>query len=113
MSVISMLLGGNNSMDDTIKRLSPTEFKAQVQDKNVQLVDVRTPREYDQGHIPGAINIDFYSRKFTSEFNELAKDKAVYVYCRSGKRSSYSAKKIAALGFTKIYDLQGGILNYK
>jgi len=112
MSLVSMFLGNNNPSNENIRVLSPLEFKSHVQDKDVQLVDVRTPREFNQGHIEGSINIDFYSGKFNEEFNKLVKDKAVYVYCRSGKRSRYSSNKIAALGFTEIYDLQGGILNY-
>jgi len=112
MSVLSMLLGSNDSADDKVSLLSPLEFRSHVEGKEVQLVDVRTPREFDQGHIEGAINIDYYSGKFSLEFNKLMKDKAVYVYCRSGKRSRNSANKLAAMGFTKIYDLQGGIINY-
>ena len=107
-----MLLGSNDSSNENIRVLSPMEFKSHVQDMDVQLVDVRTPREFNQGHIEGAINIDFYSEKFNEEFNKLVKDKAVYLYCRSGKRSRYSSNKLEALGFTEIYDLQGGILKY-
>lgn len=112
MSVLSMLLGSNDPVDEKVSLLSPMEFKSRVEGMDVQLVDVRTAREFNQGHIEGAINIDFYSGKFTAEFNKLMKDKAVYVYCRSGKRSRHSANKLIALGFMEIYDLQGGILNY-
>lgn len=108
-----MLLGSNGPVDDSLRLLSPLEFKAQVEGKDVQLVDVRTAREFYQGHIEGAINIDFYSMKFTAEFNKLSKDKAVYVYCRSGKRSKLGSNKLVAMGFTEIYDLHGGILKYK
>ncbi len=80
--------------------------------KKVQLIDVRTPNEYKSGHIKGARNIDFYSREFNVKFNKLNKEKAVYLYCRSGSRSRHSAKKLTAMGFTEIYDLKGGILRY-
>ena len=90
------------------RRIQRTEVKG----GNVQLVDVRTPREYKSGHLDHAVNIDFYSGKFNTEFNKLDKQEAVYVYCRSGVRSRQTANKLAAMGFTEIYDLKGGILKY-
>lgn len=113
MSILSALLGSKDRVDDNVRLLSPLEFKSQVEGKDVQLVDVRTPIEFNQRHIKGAVNIDFYSGKFNIEFNKLNKDKAVYLYCRSGSRSRQTSNKLAAMGFKEIYDLQGGILKYK
>ena len=113
MSLFSAIFGTKTTQNDSIKVLSPTEFRAQVENKKVQLVDVRTQREFNFGHIKGAKNIDFYSGLFNVEFDKLNKEKAVYVYCRSGMRSRQTSKKLVALGFTEIYDLKGGILNYK
>ncbi|MEN8788210.1 MAG: rhodanese-like domain-containing protein [Flavobacteriaceae bacterium] len=89
-------------------------YKDAVINKDVQLVDVRTPREYRSGHLGNAINIDFYkSREFVEAFEALNKEKPVYVYCRSGVRSAKAAYKLISMGFTKIYDLKGGILNWQ
>ena len=77
--------------------------------KDVQLVDVRTPLEYSQGHIPGALNIDYLSGQFKSKLESLDKNKPVYIYCRSGQRSASAAREMSQLGFQQIYDLQGGI----
>jgi rhodanese-related sulfurtransferase len=112
MSFFASLFGSSTSQSNAIKLLSAEEFKAQVENKKVQLVDVRTPVEFKGGHIKGAKNIDFFSGKFNIEFNKLNKDKAVYVYCRSGSRSRQTSKKLEAMGFTEIYDLKGGILRY-
>ncbi|MCB0398360.1 MAG: rhodanese-like domain-containing protein [Winogradskyella sp.] len=112
MSFFTSLFGSKTSQSNAVKLLSPEEFKAQVENKKVQLIDVRTPAEFNGGHIKGAKNIDFFSGRFNVEFNKLNKDKAVYVYCRSGSRSRQTSKKLEALGFTEIYDLRGGILNY-
>lgn len=112
MSLFSSLFGERMPQNTVIKLLSSEVFRTQVQGKKVQLVDVRTPREFKNGHIKNAINIDFFSRKFDSEFNKLNKDNAIYLYCRSGSRSRKTAKKLFNLGFTEIYDLEGGILNY-
>lgn len=113
MSFFTALFGSNSQQNDVVKVLSSQEFKAQVENKTVQLIDVRTPNEYLSGHIKGAKNIDFYSGKFNIEFSKLDKEKAVYVYCRSGSRSRQTANKLAAIGFKEIYDLKGGILSYK
>ena len=61
MSFFASLFGSKTSQSDAIKLLSPEEFKAQVENKNVQLIDVRTPPEFKGGHINGAKNIDFFS----------------------------------------------------
>ena len=113
MSIFSFLFGNNSVQDKPIKVLSPEEFKAKIQDKDVQLIDVRTPAEFEVGHIEGAKNIDFFSGKFNVEFDKLDKEKPVYIYCKSGNRSRQTANKLAERGFKEIYDLQGGILNYK
>jgi rhodanese-related sulfurtransferase len=78
----------------------------------IQLVDVRTPKEYAEGHIPNADNINFYDPNFAEQIGKLDKDKAIYIYCRSGGRSGRAAQQLKKMGFTKIYDLQGGIMNW-
>ena len=110
MSLFSFLFG--NKKSDSITLLSTEEFKSHIQNKKVQLVDVRTPKEFKQGHIKKAINIDFFSGKFNIDFDKLNKDEAVYVYCRSGGRSRQTANKLAKKGFTEIYDLKGGYLRW-
>lgn len=113
MSLLSVLFGSSNQKSDAVTVLSPTEFKNQVENQNVQLVDVRTASEFKSGNIKSAKNIDFFSKIFTEQFEKLDKEKPVYVYCRSGVRSRKAAKKLAKMGFTKIYDLDGGFLNYQ
>ena len=89
--------------------LGVTDYKEVVVGKAVQLVDLRTPEEYQKGFIDDAINIDYLNPKiFNEEFSKLDKDKPVYIYCRSGNRSQKSVPLLKKLGFTKIYDLKGG-----
>ncbi|UKM64663.1 rhodanese-like domain-containing protein [Flavobacteriaceae bacterium GSB9] len=82
------------------------------QDEDIQLIDVRTPKEYNELHIKGAVNFNFYDENFAEHLIALNKEKPVYVYCRSGKRSAQSVAELKKQGFTTIYDLQGGILNW-
>ncbi len=97
--------------DNVISFISPNELN--LKNKNIQLIDIRTPREFSDGHIENARNINLYNRNFINEINKLDKNKELYIYCRSGNRTGVVSKKIKNLGFIKIYDLQGGILNWK
>jgi len=95
---------------NTIVKISPEIL--QNKSDSIQLVDVRTPEEYENGHIKNAININYYNSDFSSKINKLDKNKPIYVYCKSGYRSGKSAIILKNLGFKTIYDLKGGILNW-
>lgn len=112
MSILSFFFG-NKTQSEHIKVVSPSDFKAKLQGNSSQLIDVRTSLEFKSGHIKNAKNIDFFSRSFNEECHKFNKQKPIYVYCRSGARSHKAAKKLAELGFTEIYDLKGGFLNWK
>lgn len=94
----------------TVELISPTKLNTKLGD--IQLIDVRTPKEYTEGHIKGAVNINFYDDNFLTQMSKLDKDKEIYVYCRSGGRSGRAANQLKEQGFTKIYDLQGGMINW-
>lgn len=103
------LFGSQKQETSNITVLSPLEFKAQISKSKVQLVDVRTAREYNSGCIKNALNIDFFNRSaFTAAFEKLDKQQPVYIYCQSGVRSRKASKKLAQIGFETIYDLKGG-----
>jgi len=88
-------------------------YKSHIENTSVQLFDVRTPEEYDLGHIKGAVNIDFKNEEiFYRSFEKLDKSKPVYLYCRSGNRSKKSADILIELGFSKVYDLNGGFIEW-
>ncbi|TJY37379.1 rhodanese-like domain-containing protein [Pontimicrobium aquaticum] len=98
---------------NTIELISPQEMQEISQMEDVQLIDVRTPKEYKEGYIEGFQNIDFFSDTFSQEIEKLDKSKPVIVYCRSGRRSSDCAKQLKEEGFVKIYDLEGGITKWE
>ncbi|MBD1262239.1 rhodanese-like domain-containing protein [Maribacter polysiphoniae] len=113
MSFLSLLFGGGALDPDKFEVLDKNAFKAAIRNKKVQLVDVRTAGEYRTGHIGKAINIDFFQGSdFKSSFEKLDKDKPVYLYCRSGSRSRKAARKVLDMGFEKVYDLQGGYMQW-
>lgn len=94
--------------------LSVNDFEKAIQAGPVQLIDVRTPPEYKEGYIKGAVNADWQNeQQFTAKVNELDKAKPVYVYCLSGVRSGKAADWLAANGFKEIINLEGGIKAWK
>ena len=95
------------------KVISQEEMQTLLQLDDVQLVDVRTPKEFSDGYIENAINIDFLSPDFDKGIQRLDKEKPVIVYCRSGKRSGKSVSEFKEAGFNTIYELEGGLLNWR
>lgn len=95
-----------------IRAVSPQEVYDAVYNKSntsLQLVDVRTAEEYGVSHLKDAQNICVTEEDFQEKVKTLDKDKPVYVYCKSGGRSAKAAVILAEMGFTKIYDIAGGI----
>ena len=81
--------------------------------KDVVLLDVRTPEEFNDGAIANSINMDFYETDFSDKLSTLEKDKTYLVYCRSGKRSSNAATMLHEKGFKNVVNLEGGIIAWK
>lgn len=105
--------GSGEAGADVVSEVLPVDaYEAKLLgNPGIQLVDVRTPKEFSDGHIKGARNIDFYSADFAQQLEkQLDKNQPVMLYCRSGKRSEKAARKMAELGFREVYDLQGGFL---
>ncbi|MDD3723689.1 MAG: rhodanese-like domain-containing protein [Lutibacter sp.] len=98
----------SQSQSDSITVIAPTEFKEKS--ANQTIIDIRTPQEFREGHIEGAVNINYYDNNFLDQIAKYDKNQPLFIYCRSGNRTSSASKKIADYGFTQIYDLEGGIL---
>jgi len=96
------------------KTVSSDEFARLIGDTDtVQLVDVRTKEEYEEGHISNALLIDYYSYNFEEQaIAKLSKEKTVAVYCRSGRRSAAATRKLVKLGY-EVVNLDGGILAWE
>ena len=82
--------------------------------EKVQLLDVRTEEEWNEGHLEGALRVDFTAEGFAEGVRKaLDQDRPVLVYCRSGNRSARAAKVMEQLGFQTVYDLKGGITGWQ
>ncbi len=99
--------GDTNSQ--IIEDVNAEKFHQLIEEGEGIIIDVRTSQEFNSGHIIDATNIDYYSEDFLDKLEIVRKDIPIYVYCRSGGRSSSAASKMEKLGFTKVYNLIGGI----
>ncbi|WP_299113034.1 rhodanese-like domain-containing protein [uncultured Winogradskyella sp.] len=102
-----------NADSTDVKLVTAEEMKKIIELEDVQLVDVRTPSEFDEIHIESAQNIDFRSPTFEEDITKLDKSKPVLLYCKSGKRSAKCARKLKEAGFEKVYELEGGISKWQ
>lgn len=103
-SVDSKATNSDSNKDGVV---SATQFEKQLEN-NWTLIDVRTPDEFNAGHIEKAINHNFYDDNFSNQFAQYDKKKPVMVYCKSGGRSGKTYKILKDMGFSEVYDLQGG-----
>jgi len=112
-SVLFINCKDQNKDTAIVELITVEEMDSLLEMEKVQLVDVRTPQEYADGHIEGAINIDFTDENFETLLSEVDKSKPVAVYCGRGGRSGKCSAYMKKAGFTKIYDLDGGITEWK
>ena len=93
--------------------LSASDFYQKISsDENAVIVDVRTPQEFNDGHIQNSILIDIYNPTFQSKILELDKTKNYYIYCRSGNRSYHAGVFMLSEGFESVQHLEEGIISW-
>lgn len=101
--------GNTKAINSTI---SVDEFEKKLSGNDIQIIDVRTPGEFNQGHLKDAINYNISSAEFENQLSNLDKTKPVMLYCLSGGRSASAAGLMAGKGFIEVYNMQGGILKW-
>ena len=93
--------------------LSSSEFQQRLAEtQDAVLLDVRTPMEFQMGHIPGALNLDISSPSFPADIAELDRAGHYFVYCRSGSRSATACSYMQQLGFSHVVNLAYGIIDW-
>lgn len=111
--ISSVLLLGCSSNSQSFINLNPIEFQTAIEKEGGIILDVRTPQEVSSGAIENASTIDFYDHDFERKISKIQKDKTVYVYCKSGGRSSQAAKLLVKSGQAKVVNLSGGIMAWQ
>lgn len=84
------------------------EFQARIAKNPGIVLDVRTPQEYNAGHLADCQLIDFYSADFSQQLDQLDKSQPIYVYCKVGGRSGKTMSMLNDKGFAEVYNLDGG-----
>ncbi len=96
------------------KNVTVDEAKALIKkEKKLIVVDVRTPREFEAFHLDNAIMIDYYSPTFKQDLAKLSKKQPILLYCRTGRRSGEALQMMKEMGYTKVYNMLGGITQWK
>ena len=100
----------------TIKDITPREAFELIQKRqgsaDFEIIDVRTPEEFDGGHIENATLINYYAADFEAQIERLDKDRTYVIYCRSGGRSAGARETMRELGFREVHNVLGGIIRW-
>lgn len=108
-----LILSCNGQKNDAYENITATAFSEKIKTiPTAQIIDVRTPEEYASQHIDNAKNINWNGSDFEKNASTLDKNKPVFVYCMVGGRSKKASDKLVEMGFSKVYDLQGGIMKW-
>ena len=101
---------GPTTKPSSIEKVDVEKFDALRAAEDAVVLDVRTPREFEAGHLPGAINLPIADKNFEANLARLDKTKTYLVHCKTGKRSDVAVHRMETLGFNHLYDLTGGIV---
>ncbi|MGI9143896.1 MAG: rhodanese-like domain-containing protein [Candidatus Planktophila sp.] len=110
---ISTLLLTSCSSEGAITNLGSQEFASKIAEPGVIVLDVRTAAEFIEGHLENAINVDVEGSQFEMSIAQLDKTKSYAVYCRSGRRSGIAVEKMNNAGFTSLFNLDVGIIDWQ
>lgn len=97
------------------KEVEPETFLTYVNDSTVNIIDVRTPSEYEKSHIKGAVNASYFGGDFKKTIDSLGLDtsRTTLIYCETQHRSLFATKILYKRGFKKIVDLKKGMMNWR
>lgn len=114
-AIAALLASCGGAGDTGLRTVEATEAAALLDEPPAGLVvlDVRTPDEFNAGHLEGAEMIDFYRPDFADRIAELERDTPYLLYCRSGNRSGSTLELMEDLGFTDVTEVDGGILAWE
>ncbi|MBC6999719.1 MULTISPECIES: rhodanese-like domain-containing protein [Bacteroidota] len=98
----TLFWGCAQSKSKPITELSQKDIESSI------LLDVRTPQEFGEGHLEGAVNMDWFDESFQKQAETLDKSKPILIYCKMGGRSAKATQKLQSMGFDNVVNLSGG-----
>ena len=112
--LLSVLFTSCTNSQTSKTNLSPIEFSNKISESpEAFILDVRTPQEFSEGHIENAKNVDWNGNQFELQIEKFDKTKPLFVYCLGGGRSASAASKLRSNGFKEVYELDGGMMNWR
>ena len=113
VSAVAMPVMGGSAVTNVSVGKAQTLLKERAGKADFVILDVRTPEEFAEGHIDGAVNLDVQARDFEKKLRALDRKKSYLVYCRTGNRSRKATVAMEALGFRSIFHMNEGIVKWK
>lgn len=114
VAIILIVVGCNSkgtNSTSSYENISTEEAQSMIAKKEVQILDVRTPEEFAEGHVPEAVNLPL--QDLESQVSTLDKNKSYLIVCRSGNRSGQASEILVSKGFSHIYNMEGGMNQWK
>lgn len=102
-----------NKIENISSKQAYEMINANKDNPNFNILDIRTPQEFQDGHIADSINIDYYSADFEYKIDNLDKNKIYLIYCRSGSRSNRAINLMKQKGFSEVYNITNGIIDWQ
>ena len=97
-------------LKNQLNNLPPKAFKTALENQTESiLIDCRTLKEFETGHLSNAVNMDYLGEGFYDQMERLDLEKSYLIYCRSGRRSTRTCTLMKNAGFKNIYNLDGGL----
>ena len=97
----------------TVLKLDVEQFDRKRHDSDAVVLDVRTANEFQEGHVPGAVNLDIHDPQFAEKLKALDKSKTYLVHCAKGYRSGLASAQMSKIGFEHLFDFNGGFVSWQ
>ena len=107
--LVGCLSQAYSSLNDITLSKAKELIEANAGNSSFVLLDVRTPQEFESGHLSGAVNIDYYAKDFRDQIGKMNKSNTYLIYCRTGRRGAEAANILKGMGFNSTYNMQWGI----
>ena len=112
--ILSFFLLSISCNSQSVQTVAPQAFNEKLESsKDAVVLDVRTPEEFESGHLQNAKNVDFRNANFKTEVATLDKSKTYFVYCLAGSRSANAAGYMQSIGFKNVINLEGGMMAWQ
>jgi rhodanese-related sulfurtransferase len=112
LTITVPLTAGSPIMDVTVEQAQKL-MQQRAGQKGFVVLDVRTPGEFREGHLAGAVNADFLASDYAVRLSAMDRGKSYLVYCRTGNRSTKAVHAMEQLGFRTVYHMRDGIVGWE